>query len=88
MSPKCRLIRDRVFRKGPGGWVDTRYHESMGALTLKFLSANYFSVLRQDPEIGAYLALGPRVTFVRGRDAIRVVPSDLRNSAQEFEPQQ
>lgn len=88
VSPKCRLVRDRVFRRGPEGWVDTRYNKSMGALTLKFLSANYFSVLRQDPEIGAYLALGSRVTFVRGEDAIRVVLPDTKNSSTDSDREQ
>ncbi len=72
-SEAFRHENAKVFRRENGRWVDVRYVPNMPTVTFRFLGEGYFSLLRQAPEIGAYLALGPHVTFLHGNTAVVIV---------------
>jgi Ca-activated chloride channel family protein len=72
-SEDYRHVGAKTFRFENRRWVDTRLSPSMPILKLDFLGDQYFALLREDPDLGAYLALGPQVTLVRGSSAISVI---------------
>ena len=71
-SDSVRHVNGRVFRRQDDAWVDTLYLPIMQTTKVDFLGREFFSLLRQNPELGPYLALGPRVTFVHGESAVAV----------------
>ncbi|MDQ7781247.1 MAG: VWA domain-containing protein [Desulfomonilaceae bacterium] len=73
-SSTFKRIRGKMFRRDEAGWIDTAYQPNMPVKDVAFLSDEYFSSLRADPQMGAYLAVGPKVTVVVGGDAIRFGP--------------
>lgn len=74
-SASYRNVNGKLFRRETSGWIDTSYRADMATKTLEFLSKEFFSLVRATPEIGPYLALGTRVTFVFDQRAIRVTYS-------------
>ena len=72
-SDAYRHARGKAFRRDNGRWVDTLYRSYMPTVNIEFLGDNYFSLLKQDPIMGACLAIGPEVTLVWGSTAIAVV---------------
>jgi len=72
-SDDYRHIGAKVFRLENRRWVDTRLSQSMPILKMNFLGDQYFALLRENPELGPYLTLGPQVTFVQGASAISIV---------------
>ncbi len=72
-SDSFRRVDDRVFRLEKNRWVDTRFHPSIPTRTIEFLSEDYFSFLRSEPEWGAYLALGSEITFLDSKGAINII---------------
>jgi hypothetical protein len=71
-SDLFRRVNDKVFRLDKHRWVDTRRHSSVPARTIEFLSDDYFSLLRDEPEFGAYLALGPEIMLLSPKGAINI----------------
>jgi hypothetical protein len=60
-----------------GVWVDTRFDpESMPTTRLPFLSEEYFSLASERDDVGAALALGPKVILLVDGIAIEVVDED------------
>ncbi len=72
-SDAYRHVGGKAFRRDNGRWVDTPYRSYMPTVNIDFLGENYFSLLKQDPAMGACLAVGPEVTVVWGSTAIAVV---------------
>jgi Ca-activated chloride channel family protein len=72
-SDAYRHARGKAFRRDNGRWVDTLYRSYMPTVNIEFLGDTYFSLLKQDPAMGACLAIGPEVTLVWGSTAIAVV---------------
>ncbi|MDP7111907.1 MAG: VIT domain-containing protein [Myxococcota bacterium] len=71
-----RVVGDKVFHLRGSGWVDERYEGSMQTLSVRYLSDVYFALLRFDPTLRRYAALGDTVTIVvRGNKAIVISPS-------------
>jgi len=59
------IVGNRTFILQDGIWVDTAFDfEAMETAKLGFGSDAYFDLLRTSPELGRYLAVGPRVIFV------------------------
>jgi Ca-activated chloride channel family protein len=75
-SDLFRRVNDKVFRPQRNRWVDTGYQPSVPTRTVEFLSEDYFSVLRNEPELGACLALGPEITVLNSAGAINVTSGD------------
>ena len=73
-----RHISDKLFRYDPAsdGWIDDDCKGEAEVVEIEFLSDEYFALLDRDPEIGKYLALGERVTFVFEGTTFRVVASE------------
>jgi hypothetical protein len=71
-SDQYKTVGEKIFRSAGGAWVDNRFRPSFPARTIRFMSEEYFSLLKADPSLGKYLALGPRVTLVPDREAIVV----------------
>jgi hypothetical protein len=62
---EIRHVGDRTFLLREGVWVDTAFDsERDKAEEIAFGGARYFQLLRQHPELGAYLALGDQVIVV------------------------
>ncbi len=70
-----RHVGDKLFRHDAAsdGWIDADCEEDADVVEIEFLSDEYFELLDRDPEIGKYLALGERVTFVFEGTTYRVV---------------
>ena len=73
-SDQFRKIGAKLFRSQTGKWIDTRYKRDMPTRAIEYLSDDYFTLLKNEPVLGPYLALGPAVVVVRQADAIRVSP--------------
>ncbi|MBM3300901.1 MAG: hypothetical protein FJY85_13220 [Deltaproteobacteria bacterium] len=72
MSDACRSIDGKAFCFDNSRWIDSDYRTTMATRTIRFLSNEYFSLLNKTPDLGKYLALGPDVTIVHEKQAIRV----------------
>ena len=71
-----RVVGDKVFHFRGGAWVDERYSTGMQTLSVRYLSNAYFALLRIDPDLNRYVALGESVTFVvGGNKAVVISPS-------------
>jgi Ca-activated chloride channel family protein len=71
-SNQFQSVSGKVFRFDRGQWVDTEYHSSMQVRKVRFLTDEYFSLLKDDPTVGRYLALGPNVILVSEKGALRI----------------
>ncbi|MBM4327884.1 MAG: VWA domain-containing protein [Deltaproteobacteria bacterium] len=71
-SGSYRVIGGKVFRSEQGQWIDTSYDPTMKTIAVDFLGDVYFELLRKEPHLGPWLVLGPRVTLVRGEEALSV----------------
>ena len=72
---QVRLVGAKTFVLRGGVWTDTLYDPArMRPERLTFGSKRYFDLLRQDPTLGAYFALGQRVLIVWGGTAYQVEP--------------
>jgi hypothetical protein len=77
----CKIVRDRVFRLSPeGAWIDSNYQSSMNMRTVKFLSDDYFDLVRQSPDIGPFLVIGPDCVLVREKEALHIKSSGAPNA--------
>jgi Ca-activated chloride channel family protein len=72
LSDQFRIVGGKLFRSQQSGWIDTEYLPSLATKNVRFLSEEYFSLLKQNPTIGPYLALGPNVIFVIHGTAYRI----------------
>ena len=62
----ARFAGGKAFFAVDGGWMDAAVQGLAGAprVTVEFGSAEYFDLLRREPEAAPWLALGRRVVFV------------------------
>ncbi|GMV43239.1 MAG: hypothetical protein AMXMBFR64_49550 [Myxococcales bacterium] len=67
-----RYVGGRTFQWKSGRWVDKAWSSSLQTIKVKYLSAAYFELLKEIPDLGQYLALGDRVTLVRGSRALEI----------------
>jgi Ca-activated chloride channel family protein len=69
-----RAVGSKTFVYRDGVWIDTVYNaDRQQPQQLGFADESYFKLLTAAPEIGQYLALGPRVLFVIDDLAYEVV---------------
>lgn len=62
---KTFYLRDKV-------WVDSKYKEGMQTKDIKYLSEEYFDILRQKPGLGKYLALAKNIVVVFEKECYRI----------------
>ncbi len=77
----CKIVQGRVFRLSPeGAWIDSNYQASMNVKRVQFLSDAYFDLIRQSPDIGPFLAIGPDCVIAMEREALQIKSSDGPNT--------
>ncbi len=71
-SQEVRYVDDKTFFLREGSWVDSQFEEDLQTLTYRYGSNAYFELLRQQPHLGRYLALGTAVVLRSGDEQIRI----------------
>jgi hypothetical protein len=67
-------VGNKTFVYRDGIWIDTQYSEERYEIErVTFAGDTYFELLSAAPELGRYLALGPRVLVVFGERAYEIV---------------
>lgn len=62
----------RTFFKKDGLWVDSEYEGKTDPVKVKRFSEAYFKLIRREPDVGKYLALGDEVIFLVNGTAVHV----------------
>jgi Ca-activated chloride channel family protein len=70
---QVRHVGTKTFYASETGWTDSECEEGAPVREVRFLSPEYFDLLRTAPEVGRYLSLGSRVTFTLRGTAYRIV---------------
>ncbi len=73
---EVRAVGDKTFLLNGDVWTDTAYADGPTA-KIGFATENYFDVLRERPDWGAYFALGENVIFVSDGRAYEVAEGDF-----------
>lgn len=63
-SETVKQIGDKTFYNRKGIWTDEKYKDGDKTIDIKYLSDEYFKLIKDNPEIGKYLALGEKVIVV------------------------
>ncbi len=71
-SQEVRYVGDKTFFLREGSWVDSQFEEDLQTMTYRYGSNAYFELLRQQPHLGRYLALGTAVVLRSGDEQIRI----------------
>jgi Ca-activated chloride channel family protein len=82
-SQPVRTAGGRTYLWRDGGWIDSEAAESPGQqLKVKYLSAAYFALLKERPDLKAGLSLGNRVVLVvaKGKSVV-IAPNEGEESA-------
>jgi hypothetical protein len=75
---KVRTIGSHTFILSDLVWIDTMFDpDQMEIIEINFLSNEYFSIARDQPELADAFALSTRVIVVSGNQAYQVVEGDL-----------
>jgi Ca-activated chloride channel family protein len=76
-SSMVKVVGDRTFVLSEGKWIDTAFDpDKMQTTTVKFLSADYFRLLGEKPELAEAFALGDQVIAISDGTAYEVLPSN------------
>ncbi|MFQ5693580.1 MAG: VWA domain-containing protein, partial [Nitrospinota bacterium] len=67
-----RWVAGKVFRLKNGFWVDEAYKKGTKTVSIQFGSPAFFDLLRKDPKVAKYLALGKKVVFCLGGQCYRI----------------
>lgn len=61
-----QFVANKNFFNQSGNWIDAEYkkEKKLPEVNLKFASEEYFALVKREPEIAQYLALGEEVTVV------------------------
>lgn len=65
-------VNNRIFYNRKGVWVDDRFKEEQKVMKVKNFSEAYFQLVRANPKLGRFLALGEEVVIVINDQAIKV----------------
>ncbi|MFH1755406.1 MAG: hypothetical protein ABIA59_06850, partial [Candidatus Latescibacterota bacterium] len=68
-----KYIENKTFYKVEDAWIDGDFVESMDVTDIEFMSIGYFELLDKLPEIGKFLSLGKKITFVHEGTAYRII---------------
>jgi Ca-activated chloride channel family protein len=76
-SSMVKVVGDRTFVLSEGKWIDTAFDpDTMQTTPIKFLSADYFTLLGEKPELAEAFALGDQVIALSDGTAYEVLPSN------------
>ena len=71
---KVRTIGSQTFILRDGIWTDTRYDPNILETTkIEFLSEQYFSIARSQPQLARAFALGPQVIVLLGDTTYEII---------------
>lgn len=61
-----QFVANKNFLNQSGNWIDAEYkkEKNLPEVNLKFASEEYFALVKKEPEIAQYLAIGEQVTIV------------------------
>ncbi len=68
-----KWVGHKTFYLRDGLWVDSDYEEGMKQREINYLSRAYFDILRKNPELGRYFAIGKSIIVVHDSIAYRIV---------------
>jgi Ca-activated chloride channel family protein len=72
-----QLVGSRTFVLSDGKWVDTAFDPAtMKTTPVEFLSADYFALVANSPDLAAAFALGEQVIAISGSLVYEVIPSN------------
>ncbi len=65
-STQNQFVANKNFFNQSGNWIDADYkkEKNLPEVNLKFASEEYFALVKKEPEIAKYLAIGEKVTVV------------------------
>lgn len=65
-TTKNQFVANKNFFNQSGNWIDAEYkkEKNLPEVNLKFASEEYFALVRREPEIAQYFAIGEDVTVV------------------------
>jgi len=79
-SDLVRRVQGRVFYREGVTWVDAEYRGEAFVQTVRFLSDEYFALLKEHPQLGSFFALGPEIVLVRPTGVLRVTTDNRQGS--------
>jgi Ca-activated chloride channel family protein len=74
---QLKVVGDRSFVLRDGVWTDSGYQEGVDTTKIAFGGDDYYDVLAQRPDWGAFFALGDRVIFLSDGEAYEVAEGDF-----------
>lgn len=66
-------VADKTFYKSGRYWQDSEFKANMKVNEVKYLSDEYFALLKDDPQLGKYLAVGTHVIVVWKGEAYKII---------------
>ncbi len=67
-----KRVAGKTFYFKDGAWIDADYRDTMRVQSVKLFSNKYFDLLRRNPELGKYFAVGKNVTIVFDSECYRI----------------
>jgi len=68
-----KKVGSKTFYLSEGVWYDAKYKKNMETVEVKYLSDEYFELLKNHPEAAKYLAVGQKVVVVIEGKAYRII---------------
>jgi Ca-activated chloride channel family protein len=75
-SATAKAVGDKTFVQRDDAWIDSRYQEGMDTTKIGFGGEDYYQLLGERPDWGAYFALGEHVIFMADGQAYEVTEGD------------
>ena len=85
-SQEVRYVGDKTFFLRDGLWMDSQFDEGRESQTYRYGSSAYFDLLRQQPHLGRFMALGTAVMLRSGDEQIRIAQTPTIVEAGETLP--
>jgi len=68
-----KYVGDKTFYLKDKVWVDSEYKDEMKPREIKYLSEEYFELLKQKPGLGKYFAIGNKIIVVFEGECYKVI---------------
>jgi len=72
-SDQFRRVGDKLFKISGTTWIDSDYKQGMPERKIEFLSNPYFALLKDYPQLGPCLSLGPEMVILTDQGVVKVV---------------
>lgn len=74
-APQMRRVDEKTFILHDQRWTDAAWDEKQTPTKIEAFSTEYFALLKEQPELRKYFALGPQVLVVLGDRVFETVPA-------------